>query len=79
MSEAAPQAAAKDERARSGWICRSCCQSVTLTGPSRLPVSLQRAVHTATLKERGSKGHLAAPIEPSFLGAAARGRTGAPP
>lgn len=54
---------------RSDWICRSCRQPVTLTGSPVLAVSLRRAVHTATREERGSKGHLAAPIEPEFVDA----------
>jgi hypothetical protein len=71
MSEAAPQAAANGERARSDWICRSCRQPVTLAGSPVLAVSLRRAVHTATLEERGPEGHLAAPIEPEIAVASA--------
>ena len=76
---AAPGAAAQDEQARSDWICRSCRQPVQLTGSPGLAVSLRRAVHTATLEERGPEGHLACPIDPRFAGVAAGAGTGAPP
>ena len=76
---AAPGAVAQDEWARSDWICRSCRQPVTLAGSPVLAVSLRRALHTATLKERGPEGHLAAPIEPEIAVAAAGPVAGARP
>lgn len=42
-----------------GTRCRECGQSVTVTGEQWIG----RAVHTATGRETGQDGHLAAPID----------------
>ncbi len=69
MGMAVPQAAAAADLPgprRTGWVCRTCRQAVTAMGgdPERITLTF----HTATGKETGPNGHIAAPIEAAQAG-----------
>ena len=51
---------------RAGRVCRKCLEPVTVQGDPHWG----KAVHTATGKETGSGGHVAAPIDADLVRAA---------
>jgi hypothetical protein len=68
MDEAAPQAAERAGRPRTGWICNTCRQPVAVTGGD--PETIGRVLHHGERKE-GDVGHVAAPIAAALVRGAA--------